>query len=124
MPALIRKFAQTHSILGVCLGHQALGEAFGGTLVNLKEVYHGVSTTINIDTTATLFESIPEQIKVGRYHSWALRSHDFPPSLKTIAKDPDGQIMALRHVSLDVCGVQFHPESVMTEFGNRRLNNW
>lgn len=124
MPEVIQQYASSHSILGVCLGHQAIGEAFGGTLINLPEVYHGVATQIQLDTTDSLFTGIPEQIKVGRYHSWAIQNLQFPEALKVTATDHHGQIMAIRHRQLDVSGVQFHPESVMTEFGTQMIENW
>lgn len=124
MPELIKNYSPTHSILGVCLGHQALGESFGGTLTNLKEVYHGVATQIRLDAKDPLFKGIPEEIRVGRYHSWAISPVNFPESIRIIATDKEDQIMAIRHKSLDVCGVQFHPESVMTEHGTRMVENW
>jgi anthranilate synthase component 2 len=124
MPALIQRFAGSKSILGVCLGHQALGEAFGGNLINLKEVFHGVATRIKLDSDEPLFEGLPEEINVGRYHSWVVDENNFPADLKVTAVDTEGKVMALRHRKLDVAGVQFHPESVMTEHGVRMIRNW
>ena len=124
MPELILKFAKSKSILGVCLGHQAIGEAFGGKLVNLSEVYHGVATTIEISSTDKIFEGIPTSIKVGRYHSWAVDPKSFPTRLEVIAKDQNGQVMALRHKSYKLTGLQFHPESIMTEYGTEMMSNW
>ena len=124
MPELITKFADSKSILGVCLGHQALGEAFGGTLVNLSEVYHGVATTIHLNTEDKIFINIPTAIEVGRYHSWVVDANSFPSVLTVIAKDQNDQIMALRHNIYDLVGLQFHPESIMTEFGTKMISNW
>ena len=124
MPELIQRFSDTHSILGVCLGLQAIGEAFGGTLINLKEVYHGVATQIQIDLNEPYFNGLPAQIEVGRYHSWVVDSENLPSVLKIVAKDQQGQIMALRHSVKDVFGVQFHPESIMTPHGTKIISNW
>jgi anthranilate synthase component 2 len=124
MPSLIKEYASSHSILGVCLGHQAIAEAFGGTLVNLKNVFHGVSTKLEILRTDGIFRDVPSGIQVGRYHSWVVSNEDFPKELEVIATDESGQIMALRHRSFDVTGVQFHPESIMTEYGTKMIQNW
>lgn len=124
MPSLLKEFASIHSILGVCLGHQAIGEAFGGKLVNLKNVFHGVSTQLKIDRTDGIFRDVPSGIQVGRYHSWVVSTENLPDELEVTATDESGQIMALRHRTFDVTGVQFHPESIMTEYGTRMIQNW
>lgn len=124
MPSLIKQFSASHSILGVCLGHQAIGEAFGGKLINLKEVYHGVSTKLEILKPDGIFQNVPSGIQVGRYHSWVVSEADFPEDLEITAIDSNNQVMALRHKKLDLTGVQFHPESIMTEFGERMIRNW
>jgi anthranilate synthase component 2 len=126
---LIREYAASKSILGVCLGHQAIGEAFGGKLVNLSTVYHGVATPVNIlrrggSGGADLFEGLPDVLEVGRYHSWVISEEGFPSELEVTARDANNYIMALRHTSLDVQGVQFHPESVLTPQGEQVLKNW
>jgi anthranilate synthase component 2 len=145
---LIRQYAPTKSILGVCLGHQAIGEAFGGKLLNLATVYHGVATPIQVDRQPTtdnrqpmtderseaaggrsslnadLFHGLPGEITVGRYHSWIVSEDGFPGELEITARDEQGYIMALRHKQYDVQGVQFHPESVLTPDGETILRNW
>ncbi|HLG39374.1 MAG TPA: aminodeoxychorismate/anthranilate synthase component II [Chitinophagaceae bacterium] len=147
---LIKEYASTKSILGVCLGHQAIGEAFGGKLVNLSTVYHGVATPIKIVRRQTsevkqepssrltsprhpeqsegsrkdLFEGLPETIEAGRYHSWIVSDEDFPKELEVTARDDNNYIMGLQHKKYDVQGVQFHPESVLTPMGEQILKNW
>lgn len=121
---LIKQYAASTSILGVCLGHQAIGEAFGATLENLTTVYHGVATPIKIDTTNYLFNGLEDRVEVGRYHSWVIASKDLPDVLKVTATDENGLIMAIEHTSYDVCGVQFHPESVLTPSGETVIKNW
>ena len=126
---LIKAFAPTKSILGVCLGHQAIGESFGGTLENLSTVFHGVATPITIDkkilgTRNSLFDLLPEKIIVGRYHSWVVSEQDFPDCLEITARDSNGLIMGLQHKQYDVQGVQFHPESVLTPDGETIIKNW
>ena len=122
---LIKQYAATKSILGVCLGHQAIGEAFGGTLTNLSKVYHGVATPIKITNTASpILNGLPETIEVGRYHSWIISDENFPAALEVTARDANGYIMALQHKTYDVQGVQFHPESVLTPDGETILRNW
>ncbi|WEK35133.1 MAG: aminodeoxychorismate/anthranilate synthase component II [Candidatus Pseudobacter hemicellulosilyticus] len=126
---LIREYAASKSILGVCLGHQAIGEAFGGTLVNLSTVYHGVATPVSVierDPTPgrDLFAGLPDQLEVGRYHSWVVSDKDFPQDLRITARDDNGFVMALQHRTYDVLGVQFHPESVLTPRGEQLLRNW
>jgi len=126
---LIREYAPTKSILGVCLGHQAIGESFGGKLTNLSTVYHGVATPIDIvyqsgKNRSLLFDDLPDRLEVGRYHSWVVDQKDFPDELEVTAVDDNGLIMALQHRNYDVQGVQFHPESVLTPDGEKILRNW
>ncbi|WP_185858711.1 anthranilate synthase component II [Blattabacterium cuenoti] len=122
---LVKTFASTKSIFGVCLGQQAIGEVFGATLLNTKEVYHGISSLIKIvDPKEILFKKLPREIKVGRYHSWIISPHNFPKELKITAIGDKGEIMALRHKSYDVRGVQFHPESILTPYGEKIIDNW
>ncbi len=126
---LIRQYAETKSILGVCLGHQAIGEAFGGNLLNLAEVYHGVATPIQLNTSrevksGDVLAELPDTILVGRYHSWVVDEKSLPDCLEVTALDQNRQIMGLRHKTYDVQGVQFHPESVLTPDGEKMLRNW
>ncbi|GHT62657.1 aminodeoxychorismate/anthranilate synthase component II [Bacteroidia bacterium] len=121
---LIKRFAPTKSILGVCLGHQAIAESFGGKLVNLRDVYHGVATPIDIVAEHILFEGLPNNLLVGRYHSWIASRDGFPQELQITATDSDGEIMALRHKTFDVHAVQFHPESVLTPHGKIIMKNF
>jgi anthranilate synthase component 2 len=122
---LIKEYAPTKSILGVCLGHQAIGEAFGGKLTNLRTVYHGVATPVQItNSKAPLFKGLGDTIEVGRYHSWIIADDGFPEELEVTAREEHGFIMALQHKKYDVQGVQFHPESVLTPEGEKILRNW
>ena len=122
---LIKEYASTKPILGVCLGHQAIGEAFGGTLTNLSTVYHGVATPIKIaGNESPLFKGLDDEIEVGRYHSWIVNKDGFPAELDITATDENGFIMALQHKTYDIQGVQFHPESVLTPHGKHILANW
>ncbi|MDR2682860.1 MAG: aminodeoxychorismate/anthranilate synthase component II [Dysgonamonadaceae bacterium] len=121
---LIRRFAATKSILGVCLGHQAVAEAFGGQLINLEDVYHGVATPVRIIGNDRLFSGLPETVEAGRYHSWIVSKEGFPSVLEVTAEDASGQIMALKHRTGDVHGVQFHPESVLTPQGKTMIKNF
>ena len=126
---LIKEYAASKSILGVCLGHQAIGEAFGGTLINLDTVYHGVATKINVKSQESLnkkdlFYELPQEIEVGRYHSWIISNDNFPEQLEITATDENNYIMALQHKTYDVQGVQFHPESVLTPDGEKIMRNW
>ncbi|WP_209328771.1 anthranilate synthase component II [Lunatimonas salinarum] len=123
MPQLLQKYGSSKDILGVCLGHQAIGEAYGSGLINLTEVVHGVASKIKVRPDL-LFEGIPETFTVGRYHSWVIDESTLPNELKVIAKTPDGQIMAIRHKEHLVRGVQFHPESILTEYGVTMMQNW
>src|SRR5687767_2111957 len=122
---LIKEYAASKSMLGVCLGHQAIGQAFGGKLINLTTVYHGVATPVKIlNDNAALFEGLPNKLEVGRYHSWVISEEGFPNDLEITARDDNNYIMALQHKSYDVQGVQFHPESVLTPKGEDILRNW
>ncbi|ELI6455356.1 anthranilate synthase component II [Flavobacterium psychrophilum] len=122
---VIKTYAATKSILGVCLGQQAIGEVFGGSLINLEKVYHGVATNVNILVdNESLFDGLEKKIEVGRYHSWVVNTSDFPDVLEITSTDENGQIMSLRHKTYDVRGVQFHPESVLTPNGKKILENW
>ena len=121
---IIRKYAPTKSLLGVCLGMQAMGEVFGGELINLSEVHHGVATkNILLVEDEYLFEGFEKEFQVGRYHSWVV-SAKLPASLEATSHDEKGEIMSLRHREYDVRGVQFHPESVLTPNGKRMIKNW
>jgi anthranilate synthase component II len=127
--SLIKEYASSKSILGVCLGQQAIAENFGGKLENLKNVYHGVATKIKVNEERTLsgndvFKELPNELEVGRYHSWIVSDEDFPEDLEITAEDENGYIMALRHKTFDVQGVQFHPESVLTPMGEKIMRNW
>ncbi|WP_262152498.1 anthranilate synthase component II [Chryseobacterium foetidum] len=122
---LIKKYAPTKSILGVCLGQQAIAEAFGGNLINLTEIFHGVATSSKtIRENVKLFKDLPTEIEVGRYHSWAVNPENFPAELEITATDNDGMIMALQHRNYDVHGVQFHPESILTPYGEQIIRNF
>lgn len=123
MPQLIKQYASTKDILGVCLGHQAIGEAFGGNLNNLTEVVHGVASEVKIQKDL-LFDGLPPTFKIGRYHSWVIDESTLPEELSIIAKTPDGQIMGVRHNDYKVRGLQFHPESILTEHGKLIIKNW
>lgn len=122
---VIRRYASSKSILGICLGQQAIAEVFGGTLYNMPKPLHGVATGITIvDEAEKLFQDFPKDSKIGRYHSWAVSKENLPTSLQVTAIDSDGVIMALRHKEYDVCSVQFHPESVLTTNGKKLIENW
>jgi anthranilate synthase component II len=133
---LIKEYGSSKSILGVCLGHQAIGEAFGGRLINLSTVYHGVATKIRVASKAAdspltthhspsnLFDGLPDEIEVGRYHSWIVADENFPEDLEVTARDDNNYIMGLQHKKYDVQGVQFHPESVLTPDGEKIMINW
>jgi len=121
---IITRYAPTKSILGVCLGQQAIGEVFGGKLINLDSVFHGVSSTINVTVEdESLFYHLDKELIVGRYHSWVVDSN-LPGSLEATSFDDNGQVMSLRHREYDVKGVQFHPESVLTPMGKQIMKNW
>lgn len=126
---LIQEYAATKSILGVCLGHQAIGEAFGAQLINLKQVFHGVATPVKLHNQndkpiSRLFHSLPPVIEVGRYHSWVIAPETLPEVLQVTATDEAGMIMGIQHTQYDVQGVQFHPESILTPHGEAILRNW
>lgn len=122
---LIKEYAPTKSILGVCLGQQAIAEAFGGSLINLSEIFHGVATSADLVKNDTkIFKDLSSGIEVGRYHSWVVNREDFPEELEITAVDKDGMIMALQHKKYDVHGVQFHPESILTPQGEIIIKNF
>ena len=121
---VIKTYAPRKPILGICLGHQAIGEVFGGRLVRLRQVYHGVATPCEQMMDEPLFADLPRHFEVGRYHSWVVSREDFPDCLQVTALSSDGQVMALRHKQYDVRGLQFHPESVLTPLGGTILSNW
>ncbi|QYJ67534.1 anthranilate synthase component II [Flavobacterium litorale] len=125
LKAVIQTYAKSKSILGVCLGQQAIAEVFGGSIINLQKVYHGVATNVNIVVeNEPLFDGLKSTIQVGRYHSWSVNQKNLPAILEVTATDDAGNIMALRHTHLDVKGVQFHPESVLTPHGKQLIKNW
>ncbi|WP_439181602.1 anthranilate synthase component II [Carboxylicivirga taeanensis] len=122
---VIKTYAASKSILGVCLGCQAIAEVFGGSIRNLNKVYHGVATPVTIINKAEyLFKGLPDSFKAGRYHSWVVNEEDLPAELLITSKEAEGQIMGLMHKEYDVRGVQFHPESVLTEHGKQMIRNW
>lgn len=124
VPGMLQRYATSKPILGICLGHQAIGERFGAKLKNLPNVYHGVKSTITVNQPDYLFEGLPDRLDVGRYHSWVVSKDGFPDCLEILATSPDGEIMALRHREYDIRGVQFHPESILTPEGINILRNW
>ena len=121
---VIRTYAGKKPILGVCLGHQAIGEVFGAKLENLSDVFHGVATPCHIIADDPIFSGLERDITIGRYHSWVVSREDLPDCLEVTAESDEGQIMALRHRELNVRGIQFHPESVLTPDGKKMLQNW
>ncbi len=122
---VIKNYAPTKSILGVCLGCQAIAEVFGGSIRNLNKVYHGIATPVIVtNNDEYLFKHLPETFKAGRYHSWVVNEEDLPDELLITSKDAEGQIMGLMHKTFDLHGVQFHPESVLTEYGKEMICNW
>ena len=121
---VIKTYAGKKPILGVCLGHQAIGEVFGAKLENLSEVYHGVATPVTLKDGDPLFAGLPKRIEVGRYHSWVVSHDGFPDCLEITAESNEGQIMGLRHKTFNIFGIQFHPESVLTPEGNVIMRNW
>jgi anthranilate synthase component 2 len=125
MGEIMDRYAKTKAILGVCLGMQYIGEYFGAELINLKEIVHGVpKATLITDRSELIFKNIPSHFNSGRYHSWALSGNNFPECLNITATDEQDVIMSIRHKEFDLCGVQFHPESIMTEYGKLILKNW
>lgn len=121
---VIRTYAGRKPILGVCLGEQAIGQAFGGKLTNLSEVFHGIQTNVKIKNKDYIFSGLPTEIPVGRYHSWVVDTEEFPEELVITAISSEGQIMALKHREYDVHSIQFHPESVLTPDGKQIVGNW
>lgn len=121
---VIAEYKGKKPILGVCLGHQAIGESFGGTLTNLSDVFHGVQTDIDITVDDYVFAGLSKRIPVGRYHSWVVDAKGFPADLEITAVSEEGQVMALRHKTFDIRGIQFHPESVLTPDGKQMIKNW
>ena len=121
---VIRTYAGRKPILGVCLGEQAIGQAFGGKLTNLSEVFHGIQTNVKIKNKDYIFSGLPTEIPVGRYHSWVVDTEGFPEELVITAISSEGQIMALKHREYDVHGIKFHPESVLTPDGKQIVGNW
>lgn len=121
---VIRTYAGRKPILGVCLGHQAIGEVFGGELVNLGEVFHGVATPCHLTCSDYLFEGLSSDITVGRYHSWVVNAATMPECLEITSLSDEGQVMSLRHKDFDIRGIQYHPESVLTPDGKTILKNW
>lgn len=125
MNAVIETYGPTKSILGVCLGHQGIAEVYGASLYNIPNVLHGVTSQVHVtDSNERLFQGIPSTFQVTHYHSWAIQADTIQLPLKITARNEDGLVMAIRHSSFDVCGVQFHPESIMTPEGPRILENW
>jgi anthranilate synthase component 2 len=124
MPGLIDAFATQKPMLGVCLGHQALAEYSGATLHNMPQVYHGIQSVIRTREPNRLFRHIPDTFHAGRYHSWEVSRNNLPPLLRITAEDTEGCIMAFEHDTLPLCGVQFHPESIMTEYGHEIIRNY
>ena len=125
MPALIDQYKNEKPILGICLGEQAIAEAFGGSLYNLEKVFHGVETKVKVlDEEEPMFKELSVPFMAGRYHSWAVSKEDFPDCLTITAEDEKGVIMALRHKEFEISGLQFHPESIMTEVGLDIIKNW
>lgn len=121
---VIKTYAGKKPILGVCLGHQAIGEVFGGTLTNLDQVYHGVATPSTVTIEDYIFEGLPNKIEIGRYHSWVVNRDNFPTCLEITSVSDEGYIMSLRHREYDIRGIQYHPESVLTKDGMTILKNW
>jgi len=122
---LVKQYASTKSILGVCLGHQVIGEVFGGKLINLDRVYHGIATPVKIvDRDEPLYKGLPITFEAGRYHSWIVDHKTLPNCLKITSVDENGFIMGMSHKQYDVRGLQFHPESVLTDYGLKIIENW
>jgi anthranilate synthase component 2 len=124
MKALIEKYRFEKTILGVCLGHQGIGEVFGAKIYNMPEVLHGVQTETNVVASHYFFEGIPSKFQSARYHSWAIERKSIPEELKVIAVDEHDEVMAIAHQTFDIIGVQFHPESVITDYGFEMIKNW
>lgn len=121
---VIDAYAPVKPILGVCLGHQAIGEYFGGKLTNLSQVFHGIASTISITAPDYIYKELPAQVQVGRYHSWVVDNEGLPDCLEVTSVSEEGQIMSLRHKQYDVRGIQYHPESVLTPEDRKIIANW
>ena len=124
MPAVIDRYAASKNILGVCLGHQAIGEAFGGELYNLPHVYHGMVTPVEVIEEDLIFQGLPNSFNVCRYHSWVIKKETIPSELTITSVAENGNVMSVKHREHNVRGVQFHPESIMTEHGKQMIKNW
>lgn len=124
MPELLKRYGSSKNIFGVCLGLQAIGEAYGATLKNLDSVFHGIATPINVVSEDLIFKDCPVTFTVGRYHSWVVNTKALPDELTITATDEEGNIMAVKHISHNVRGVQFHPESILSEYGETMISNW
>ena len=124
MPQVIKAYAGRKPILGICLGHQAIGEAFGAKLLNIGNVVHGVATPAHLTAQDYLFEGLPADLEVGRYHSWVVDENGLPECLEVTSRSDDGYIMSMRHKEFDIRGIQYHPESVLTPDGKAIINNW
>jgi len=124
MPEVIKTYGATKSILGICLGLQAIGEAYGGTLINLDTVFHGIATPIKVISDDVIFDHCPKTFTVGRYHSWVINATNLPQALQITAIDEQQHIMAIKHLTHDVHGLQFHPESILSEHGETMIKNW
>lgn len=124
LKAVIRRYAPTKPILGVCLGEQAIGEVFGAEIYNLNTVFHGIQSSVRIIASDYIFDNLSDSIKVGRYHSWVVGKEDFPAELEVTAVSDEGQVMALKHRRYDVHGIQFHPESILTPEGRTIIRNF
>lgn len=121
---VIVKYGETKPILGVCLGHQAIGEVYGATLENRSTVLHGIANEMTVVSDDVIYNNLPEKFEVGRYHSWQIDKNKLGDQLYVTAVDEAGDIMSIRHKTLNVCGVQFHPESILTEHGKEMMKNW
>jgi len=124
MPQVIKAYAGRKPILGICLGHQAIGEAFGAKLLNIGNVVHGVATPAHLTAQDYIFKGLPADFEVGRYHSWVVDDRDLPECLEVTGRSDDGYIMSMRHKEYDIRGIQYHPESVLTPNGKAIINNW
>ena len=124
MPQVIKAYAGRKPILGICLGHQAIGEAFGAKLLNIGNVVHGVATPAHLTADDYIFKGLPADLEVGRYHSWVVDDKDLPSCLEVTGRSDDGYIMSMRHKEYDIRGIQYHPESVLTPDGKAIINNW
>jgi anthranilate synthase component 2 len=124
MKEIIKKYSSRKKMLGICLGHQAIAEVFGATLEHADEIFHGTSTKLRIFERNSIFRDLPDEVLAGRYHSWIVSSKGFPEVLQILATDEKGVIMAFKHQILNITGVQFHPESILTPLGEKMMSNW